>query len=228
MPPLARFVTAPLAVEVRRAALAELAKLLPDQRLSTSGRVAIAVGSTYGPIVQHTFEHDLVDADWFTVQGGTINTAIKLVEQIRKHRYDAVVGIGGGTVLDVTKFAAARLGLPMVAVATNLAHDGIGSPISTLDNDAGRGSYGVPAPIAVLVDLDLVAQVSSATNRVPPTIVTQPQSQTVFAGGNVTFSVVATGTPPLIYRWRHDGHRCGDHQRLPRSVQCSDQPSRVL
>ncbi len=54
-------------------------------------------------------------------------------------------------------------------------------------------------------DLDLVAQVSSATNRVPPTIVTQPQSQTVFAGGNVTFSVVATGTPPLIYRWRHDG-----------------------
>ncbi|TDO51310.1 glycerol-1-phosphate dehydrogenase [NAD(P)+] [Kribbella sp. VKM Ac-2527] len=158
MPLLARFVTAPLVVDVRRGALAELAKILADQRISTSGRVAIAVGSTYGPIVQHTFEHDLVDADWFTVEGGTINTAIKLVEQVRKNRYDAVVGIGGGTVLDVTKFAAARLGLPMVAVATNLAHDGIGSPISTLDNDAGRGSYGVPAPIAVLVDLDLVAQ----------------------------------------------------------------------
>jgi glycerol-1-phosphate dehydrogenase [NAD(P)+] len=46
----------------------------------------------------------------------------------------------------------------MVAVATNLAHDGIASPISTLDNDAGRGSYGVPAPLAVLVDLDLIAQ----------------------------------------------------------------------
>ncbi|MEV6413139.1 iron-containing alcohol dehydrogenase family protein [Kribbella sp. NPDC051718] len=157
MPLLARMVPAPLVVDVRRGALAELGAILADQRISTSGRVAIAVGATYGPIVQSTFRDGLAGADWFTVDGGTINTAIKLVEQIRRERYDAVVGIGGGTVLDVTKFAAARLGLPMVAVATNLAHDGIASPISTLDNDAGRGSYGVPAPLAVLVDLDLIA-----------------------------------------------------------------------
>lgn len=151
-------IPAPLVVDVRRGALADLGTILADQRISTSGRVAIAVGSTYGPIVQATFRDGLAGADWFTVDGGTINTAIRLVEQIRPQRYDAIVGIGGGTVLDVTKFAAARLGLPMVAVATNLAHDGIGSPISTLDNDAGRGSYGVPAPIAVIVDLDLIAQ----------------------------------------------------------------------
>ncbi|NEA30861.1 iron-containing alcohol dehydrogenase family protein [Streptomyces sp. SID13031] len=158
MPLLARMIPAPLVVDVRRGALADLGAILADQRISTSGRVAIAVGSTYGPIVQATFRDGLAGADWFTVDGGTINTAIKLVEQIRRERYDAIVGIGGGTVLDVTKFAAARLGLPMVAVATNLAHDGIASPISTLDNDAGRGSYGVPAPLAVLVDLDLIAQ----------------------------------------------------------------------
>ena len=158
MPLLARMIPAPLVVDIRRGALAELRAILADQRISTSGRVAIAVGATYGPVVQETFRHGLDGADWFTVDGGSINTAIKLVEQIRRQRYDAVVGIGGGTVLDVTKFAAARLGLPMVAVATNLAHDGIASPISTLDNDAGRGSYGVPAPIAVLVDLDLIAQ----------------------------------------------------------------------
>jgi glycerol-1-phosphate dehydrogenase [NAD(P)+] len=151
-------IPAPLVVDVRRGALAELQAILADQRISPSGRVAIAVGATYGPVVQETFREGLDGADWFTVDGGSINTAIKLVEQIRRQRYDAVVGIGGGTVLDVTKFAAARLGLPMVAVATNLAHDGIASPISTLDNDAGRGSYGVPAPIAVLVDLDLIAK----------------------------------------------------------------------
>jgi glycerol-1-phosphate dehydrogenase [NAD(P)+] len=151
-------IPAPLVVDVRRGALTDLGAILSDQRISTSGRVAIAVGATYGPIVQATFRDGLAGADWFTVDGGTINTAIKLVEQIRPQRYDAIVGIGGGTVLDVTKFAAARLGLPMVAVATNLAHDGIASPISTLDNDAGRGSYGVPAPLAVLVDLDLIAQ----------------------------------------------------------------------
>ena len=35
-----------------------------------------------------------------------------------------------------------------------------------------------------------------------PTIVTQPQSQTVNPGVNVTFSVTATGVAPLGYQWR--------------------------
>ena len=32
----------------------------------------------------------------------------------------------------------------------------IPSPVATLDNDAGRGSYGVPNPIAVVIDLDVI------------------------------------------------------------------------
>lgn len=50
------------------------------------------------------------------------------------------------------------MGLPLVAVATNLAHDGLCSPVATLDNDAGRGSYGVPNPIAVVIDLDVIRE----------------------------------------------------------------------
>jgi glycerol-1-phosphate dehydrogenase [NAD(P)+] len=46
----------------------------------------------------------------------------------------------------------------MVAVATNLSHDGICSPVSILDNDAGRGSYGVPTPIALVVDLAVIRE----------------------------------------------------------------------
>ena len=165
MPLLARMIPAPLVVDVRRGALADLARILADQRISPSGRVAIAVGTTHGPAVRGVFGPGLAGADWFTVATCTINAAVRLVDQVRPQQYDAIVGIGGGSVLDVTKFAAARLGLPMVAVATNLAHDGIASPISTLDNDAGRGSYSVPAPIAVLVDLDQVDQAPSRSVR---------------------------------------------------------------
>ncbi len=162
---LARMIPTPIVVDVRRGALADLRKILADQRISSSGRVAVTVGATYGPVVREKFHHGLPGGDWFTVTGGTLNAAIKLVEEVRLQRYDAIVGIGGGTVLDVTKFAAARLGLPMVAVATNLAHDGFASPICTLGNDAGRGSYGVPAPIAVLVDLDLISQAPARSVR---------------------------------------------------------------
>jgi glycerol-1-phosphate dehydrogenase [NAD(P)+] len=44
----------------------------------------------------------------------------------------------------------------MVSVATNLAHDGIASPVASLDHDGSKGSYGVHVPLAVIVDLDYV------------------------------------------------------------------------
>ncbi|PYI87839.1 MAG: hypothetical protein DME26_04875, partial [Verrucomicrobia bacterium] len=39
----------------------------------------------------------------------------------------------------------------------------------------------------------------------PPGILVQPISQTVSQGSPVTFSVTATGAPPLSYQWRHNG-----------------------
>ena len=39
----------------------------------------------------------------------------------------------------------------------------------------------------------------------PPRIIIQPQSQTVTQGNTVTLFVLATGTAPLFYQWRHNG-----------------------
>ena len=65
-------------------------------------------------------------------------------------------GIGGGRTLDVAKYAATLTGLPMVAVATSLAHDGLASPVASLEHEGGKSSYGVAIPLAVVVDLDYV------------------------------------------------------------------------
>ena len=59
-----------------------------------------------------------------------------------------------------------------------------------------------PANSDMSFDLELLA---SSGPPVPPTIVTQPQSQTVTQGANVTFNVVVSGTPPLEYGWRFNG-----------------------
>jgi hypothetical protein len=40
---------------------------------------------------------------------------------------------------------------------------------------------------------------------VAPSITVQPKAQTVTAGQNVTFSVTATGMPPLLYQWYKNG-----------------------
>jgi glycerol-1-phosphate dehydrogenase [NAD(P)+] len=158
VPVLTRLIPSPVVVDIRGGALADLSRLLADQRISAAGTLAFAVSDGSGARLREKLAPELPGADWFPVAGGTIDAAVRLADAMRGKRYDAVVGLGGGKIIDVTKYAAARVGLPMVAVATNLSHDGICSPISTLDNDNGRGSYGVPAPIAVAVDLDVIRE----------------------------------------------------------------------
>lgn len=136
--------------------LENLGNLLADQRISTTGRVAVVVGATRTAGIVERLTPLLAGADWYVTPDGSVDTAQRITDEIRGRNYEAVVGIGGGRVLDVAKFIAARAGLPMVAVATNLAHDGIASPISILDHGDGRSSYGVPLPMAVIVDLDEV------------------------------------------------------------------------
>jgi glycerol-1-phosphate dehydrogenase [NAD(P)+] len=158
VPVLTRLIPSPVVVDINGGALAGLSRLLADQRISTSGKLAVAVSDGSGAKLRERLAPELPGADWYPVEGGTIDAAVRLADAMRGKRYDAVVGLGGGKIIDVTKYAAARVGLPMVAVATNLSHDGICSPVSTLDNDNGRGSYGVPTPIALVVDLDVIRE----------------------------------------------------------------------
>lgn len=158
MPVLTRLIPAPIVVDIRAGALADLATVLADQRISSSGKLAVAISGGSGQALRERLSPSLPSASWFEVGGGTLEDAVKLAEAMKSGRYDAVVGLGGGKIIDCAKFAAARIGLPLVAVATNLSHDGLCSPVATLDNDAGRGSYGVPNPIAVLIDLDVIRE----------------------------------------------------------------------
>ncbi|HKQ75856.1 MAG TPA: pectinesterase family protein [Blastocatellia bacterium] len=74
------------------------------------------------------------------------------------------------------------------AIASANAADA-GAYTVTVTNAAG-GATSDPAVLTVIT---------------PPAIVTPPASQTVNAGANATFSVVASGTAPLTYQWRKNG-----------------------
>lgn len=158
MPVLTRLIPSPISVDIRAGALNDLATLLADQRIAPTGKLACAVSEGSGRLLRDRLCDEMPGADWFEIGGGTLDSAVDLAGALKGGRYDALVALGGGKILDCAKFAAARVGLPLVAVATNLAHDGLCSPVATLDNDAGRGSYGVPTPIAIVIDLDVIRQ----------------------------------------------------------------------
>jgi glycerol-1-phosphate dehydrogenase [NAD(P)+] len=156
MPLLTRMVATPLAIDIRPGAVEALGPLLADRRISSGGHVAVAVGPFLGEELAGTLRPQLENGEFFMVEGGTLDAARDLATRLREGSFDALVGIGGGRTLDVAKYAATLTGLPMVAVATNLAHDGIASPVSSLVHDGHKGSYGVQMPMAIVVDLDYV------------------------------------------------------------------------
>jgi glycerol-1-phosphate dehydrogenase [NAD(P)+] len=157
VPLLARMLAAPMAVEIGPGAVAGLGALLADRRISSGGHVAVAVGPGYGDEIAAVVDPAMENCDILRIEeGGTLASALALADELRQQFYDAVVGIGGGGTLDVAKHAASLVGLPMVAVATSLSHDGIASPVSSLSHEGQKASYGVQMPVAVLVDLDYV------------------------------------------------------------------------
>jgi len=156
MPLLARMLASPLYVDIRAGAVDGLAELFTERHISTNGRVLVAVGPGQGEQIWERVGGTLDQAGVFTVTGASLTVAGELQNALHETSYDAVVGIGGGRTLDVAKYAATRAAVPMVAVATNLAHDGICSPVASLEHRGGKGSFGVAMPLAVVVDLDYV------------------------------------------------------------------------
>ena len=51
----------------------------------------------------------------------------------------------------------------------------------------------------------MTSSVAVLTVDVPPSLTEQPHSQSVTVGANVTFSVVATGMPSVVFQWCRDG-----------------------
>jgi glycerol-1-phosphate dehydrogenase [NAD(P)+] len=156
MPLLARTISTPLAVEVHAGAIAHLGDLLADRRISAGGEVAVVVGPGIGKEAAEQARKGLRQAEILTISAGSHADALDLADKLRTRNFDAVVGIGGGKVIDTVKYASFQQGLPMVAVATALANDGIASPVASLDRDGHSISYGAHIPIAVVVDLDFV------------------------------------------------------------------------
>lgn len=155
---LARMIASPLTVDVRRGAIASLGDLLSDGGFSSRGKVAVLLGPGQGDELAAVVRPQLTGADLMAVPAATVDAARDLAAALRGSSYDAVVGIGGGRTLDVAKYVSSLVGLPMVSVATNLAHDGIASPTASLVHEGRKASYGVHIPLAVIVDLDYVAR----------------------------------------------------------------------
>jgi len=82
--------------------------------------------------------------------------ARKIEAMLSYSEVDAIVGIGGGKVLDVSKVVASELNVPFISVPTTASHDGIASPVASFKEQGRPISISAKAPIAVVADIDII------------------------------------------------------------------------
>ncbi|MDP4091640.1 MAG: iron-containing alcohol dehydrogenase family protein [Bacillota bacterium] len=69
---------------------------------------------------------------------------------------DAVVGIGGGKVLDAAKYMAFLTKLPFISVPTSTSNDGFSSSNASLMIEGRKTSVSAAMPYGIIVDIDVI------------------------------------------------------------------------
>lgn len=81
----------------------------------------------------------------------------RVIERARDEDAGYLLGIGGGTVIDVAKMAADELGVGFVSVPTTASHDGIVSGRGSLPSGDTRHSVAADPPMGVIADTAVIA-----------------------------------------------------------------------
>jgi len=88
----------------------------------------------------------------------TIREVESVIRAARRHNADLLLGVGGGSVIDVTKLAASELTRTFISVPTCASHDGIASPRASLKDRKGSISKTAASPLAVLADTAIISK----------------------------------------------------------------------
>jgi glycerol-1-phosphate dehydrogenase [NAD(P)+] len=105
-------------------------------------------------------------AEALEVAGNSAADVAGLAGQAPVAAADALIAVGGGRTIDVAKSACEQAGRPVVVVPTQLTADGIASPVAVIRGRSGAfESHHARLPIAVAVDMDLVARAPAERAR---------------------------------------------------------------
>jgi glycerol-1-phosphate dehydrogenase [NAD(P)+] len=104
---------------------------------------------------------DILNDDGMNVSHIVANSCnvedIVLVEQnIDELKPQVVLGVGGGTKIDVAKMSAANKEVPFISVPTTAAHDGIASPLVSLKGLEKPYSIMAQSPMAIIADTNVI------------------------------------------------------------------------
>ncbi len=125
---------------------------LNNKILVISGPHTFDAGAKYAieSLEQKDFEVDVV-----IVKDASFESVSEVEESITHET--TVLGVGGGKVIDVAKYASFNKSVFFVSMPTTASHDGIVSPLASIKNPNRSTSVKANAPIALIGDSKIIA-----------------------------------------------------------------------
>ena len=97
-----------------------------------------------------------LDVSSFVVNNPTLWEVTAVEERIKELKPNVVLGVGGGTKIDVAKLSSTRQNLPFISVPTTASHDGIASPVAAVKGLSKPYSVMAQSPMAIVADTDII------------------------------------------------------------------------
>jgi glycerol-1-phosphate dehydrogenase [NAD(P)+] len=98
-----------------------------------------------------------IDSDHYFIYKNDIATVEELKDYCLLKKIDLLIGVGGGTILDVVKRVSLLTGIDNLLVPTIISNDGMISPISVIKDSNGQTlSFPGKMPFGIIVDINII------------------------------------------------------------------------
>jgi len=126
------------------------------------GTALIVTGPTTGALAAGTVRDFLVQKKYevqqIQVGDATQQNLVKVEEVAKDVRASFLLGVGGGSKIDLAKLASANLKKPFLSVPTSASHDGLASPRASIKDGGNSLSLNASVPMGVVADTALIVK----------------------------------------------------------------------
>ena len=102
-------------------------------------------------------QNDFKNSEIYLVKGNYFDDAVALAKYICMNDITVIIGFGGGTVLDLAKYAAFVSKAKFICLPTTLSNDSLASPVAVLGTEGNaRKTFKCTIPDSIIVDVNVI------------------------------------------------------------------------
>jgi len=129
-------------------------------KITNSKKAIIVTGKTSAEIAgnraREILESSGITVNMILTEEATDENVEIVKEEAKEFDAKVIIGVGGGTKIDIAKKSAFDLGIDFISVPTSASHDGVASPRASIKKNGLSVSVEASMPAAIIADTEII------------------------------------------------------------------------